>query len=532
MFSKATKRAKKNAKRNAKRMMLPLLEADKISKQGIPAFENEKVPKPSQLGGGCPDRLTTADAAAVNGRDMAVEKTKSSPQSSPAAISGSQRDEGEWQEIMISMPPKENLNVFGYCHSSSDSDQAAQEEMMKSSEYVQKDVVVKAISATGQDMKLDVSSTGTTIPEAAELFEQKFLEQCSIAPETQAPINSSKEGFQPVVAFAAEIVVRLPPPGSLKAGQPQKKIATTTQDAIIKKPKKVRKAPHPNCTKPQVWLADESITMPMPYYPEPWVAPPPPPAQAPKRPVLTDMAKTFLLAQSPNCKISVHLVDDYGFTSFSVPLRGPEGRTLVPEYLVSTATLRAMGFYMGAAERIWERYVRNAENLSMEDEYTLLFYTQRFIEDTYTEYATVSGGEPSERGGGARAAAAAVTTRDDSDILMENWGLVCELRAAIRREARAKDRLNSWRPIIKITDLKLLKAQVTKKVSGKFRALDRLSWEIEERGTSSLSKKAVSLTPIGDYVEENKGKAGGMKFRANNQSAEVFAPLAKMLDSY
>lgn len=484
-FSKASKRAKKNAKRNAKRT-LSSLQADNIPKQGISAFENN--PKPLQLGGR-PDPLTTADAAETR-RDMALE-TKSS-QSSPSAVSGSQREE-EWQEIIL-MPLKENPKMLEYGISSLDSDHASQE--MKSSEYVQNEDV-KAISATGQDMKLDVSSTGITSP-AIKSFEQRFSEKCSMVPEIQAPMSSSKEVFQPV-SFAAEIV-RLPP-GTLKRGQPQKIAA---QDAS-KKPKKVRKAPHPNCTKPQAWLADESITMPMPHYPEPWVAPPPPPAEVPKRPVLTDTAKNFLLAQSPNSRITVHLVDDYGFTSFSAPIRGPEGCTLVPEYLVSTATLRTMGFYMGAAEKIWGRYLRNVENRSVEDEYTLLFYTQRFIEDTYTD-AVVS-----ER----------VT---DSDVLMEKWGLVCNLCAAIRREARAKDPANAWRPTTKITDLQQLKAQVRKKVSEKFRALDRLSWEIEKR----VTKKPVSLTPMGDYLEMNER---GVKFRAD-EPAEVFAPLARMLDYY
>lgn len=484
-FSKASKRAKKNAKRNAKRT-LSSLEARNIPEQGIPAFENNL--KPSQLGGR-PDPLVAADAAESR-RDVALE-TKSS-NSSPSAVSESQR-EGEGQEI-ISMPLKGNPKILEYGISSMDSDYAAQE--MKSSEYVENEDA-KAISATGQDMKLDVSSAGLT-PQAITLLEQTFSEQCSIAPETQAPMSSSREGFQPL-SFAAEIVEL--PPGTLKPGEPQK---IATQDAI-KKPKKVRKPPHPNCTKPQVWLADETITMPMPHYPEPWAAPPPPPAELPKRPVLTDTAKNFLLAQSPNSKITVHLVDDYGFTSFSAPIRGPEGRNLVPEYLVSTATLRAMGFYMGAAEKIWGRYLRNVENRSMEDEYTLLFYTQRFIEETYTD-AVVS-----ER----------VT---DSDVLMEKWGLVCDFCAAIRREARAKDAANSWRPVIKISDLQQLKAQVTKKVSEKFRALDRLSYEIEKRAT----KKAVSLTPMGDYLEMN---GRGMKFCAN-QRAGVFAPLARMLDYY
>lgn len=485
-FSKASKRAKKNAKRNAKRT-LSLLEADKTPEQGISAFENDL--KPSQLGGR-PDPLTTA-VAAENRRDMALE-TKSS-QSSPAAVFGPQR-EGEWQEIIL-MPPNENINMLEleYVVLSSDSDHASQE--MKRSEYVPNDDA-KAISVTGQDMKLCIPSTGPT-PSTPKFFEQAFSEQCSIAPETQAPRSSSKDVFQPV-AFAAEIV--RPPPGTMKPGQSQ----TIATQSVIKKPKKVRKEPHPNCTKPQLWLADETITMPMPHYPEPWIAPPPPPAEVPKRPVLTDTAKNYLLAQSPNSKITVHLVDHYGFTSFSAPIRGPDGCNLVPEYLVSTATLRAMGFYMGSVEKIWERYLRNQENRSMEDEYALLFYTQRFIEDTYTDEVVIEG----------------VT---DSDVLMEKWGLVCDLIAAIRREARAKDTANSWRPFIKI-DLKHLKAQVTKKVSEKFRALDRLSYEIEERAT----KKPVSLTPIGDYVEM---KGRGMKFRAN-QPAEVFAPLARMLDYY
>lgn len=484
-FSKAAKRAKKNAKRNAKRT-LSSLEADRIPEQGIPAFENDL--KPSQLGGR-PDPLTTA-VAAENRRDMALEAKSS--QSSPDAVFGSQR-EGEWQEI-LSTPSKENIKMLEYDISSSDSDHAAQE--MKRSEYVQNDDA-KAISVTGQDTKLCVSSTGPT-PHASKLLEQAFSEQCSIAPEPQAPGTSSKEGFQPV-AFAAEFV--LPPPGTMKPGQSQ----TIAAQNVIKKPKKVRKAPHPNCTKPQVWLADENITMPMPHYPEPWVAPPPPPAEVPKRPVLTDTAKNYLLAQSPISKITVHLVDDYGFTSFSAPIRGPDGCNLVPEYLVSTATLRAMGFYMGSAEKIWGRYLRNQENWPMEDEYALLFYTQRFIEDTYRDVVDKEG----------------IT---DSDVLMEKWGLVCDLCAAIRREARAKDAANRWKPFIKITDLLHLKAQVTKKVSEKFRALDRLSYEIERLAT----KKPVSLTPMGDYLEM---KERGMRFHAN-QPAEVFAPLARMLDYY
>lgn len=484
-FSKASKRAKKNAKRNAKRT-LSSLEVDKIPKEEISAFEKDA--KPSQLGAR-PDPLTTT-VPAENRRDMELETE--SLQSSPAVVSGSQL-EGEWQEI-IPMPPKENLKMLESVISLSNLEHAAQE--MMRSEYVQNDDA-EAILATEHDVKLGVSSNSPKT-QATKSFEQTFSEQCSIAPESLAPRSSSKEGFQPVV-FAAEIV--RPPPGIMKPGQPQK---VATQNAI-KKPGNFCKAPHPNCTKPQVWLADENIRMPMPDYPEPWVAPPVPPAEVPKRPVLTDTAKNFLLAQSPNSKITVHHVDDYGFTSFCTPIRGPDACTLVPEYLVSTATLRAMGFYMDSAEKIWRRYLRNEESQSMENEYVLLFYTQRFIEDTYTD----------------RISSDQVT---DSDVLMEIWGLVADFRAAIRREARARDADNSWRPIIKITDLQHLKVQVKKKVGEKFRALDRLSYEIERRAT----KKPVSLTPMGDYVEM---KGRGISFRTN-QPTEGFGPLARMLDYY
>lgn len=482
-FKKASKRAKKNAKRNAKRA-LSSLEKDKNPKQKISAIGEDA--KPSQLGGR-PDALMTA-VAAENRRDIALE-TESS-QYSPAAVSGSQR-EGDWQE-MISMPTKANLKMLECVTPSSY--YAVQE--MKSSEHLQKDVA-KNILATEKAMKLGVSSTGAR-REAAKSFDQRYSEKCSIAPEAQAPKSSSKEDFQPV-ALAAEFV--RPPPCTMKPELPQKNV---TKNAV-KRLEKVRKAPHPNCTKPQLWLADENITMPMPDYPEPWEAPPSPPVEVSKRPVLTNTAKNFLLAQSPNSKITVHRIDDYGFTSLSAPIRAPDGCTIVPEYLVSTSTLCVMGFYMDSAEKIWRRYLCNEENRSMEDEYSLLFYTQRFIEDTYTD-AIIS-----ER----------VT---DSDILMGKWSLVADLRAAIRREARARDAANSWRPFIKITDLQHLKAVVMKKVSEKFRALDRLSYEIERRAT----KKPVSLTPMGDYLEM---KARGMSARSN-KPAEGFAQLGRMLEHH
>lgn len=482
-FKKASKRAKKNAKRNAKRA-LSSLEKDKNPKQNISAIGEDA--KPSQLGVR-PDPLMTA-VAAENRRDIALE-TKSS-QYSPAAVSGSQR-EGDWQE-MISMPTKANLKMLESVIPSSY--YAVQE--MKSSEYLQKDVA-KNILATEKAMKLGVPSTGAR-REAAKSFDHRYSEKCSIAPEAQAPKSSSKEDFQPV-ALAAEFV--RPPPCTMKPGLPQKNV---TKNAV-KRPEKVRKAPHPNCTKPQLWLADENMTMPMPDYPEPWEAPPSPPVEVSKRPVLTNTAKNFLLAQSPNSKITVHRIDDYGFTSLSAPIRAPDGCTIVPEYLVSTSTLCVMGFYMDSAEKIWRRYLCNEENRSMEDEYSLLFYTQRFIEDTYTD-AIIS-----ER----------VT---DSDILMGKWSLVADLRAAIRREARARDAANSWRPFIKITDLQHLKAVVMKKVSEKFRALDRLSYEIERRAT----KKPVSLTPMGDYLEM---KARGMSARSN-KPAEGFAQLGRMLEHH
>lgn len=483
-FKKAKNRAKKNAKRNAKRAR-SALEADKIPKHDISALGEDT--KPSQLGGH-PDPLTIA-VAAENRRDLALETMSS--QYSPAAGSGFQ-DDGEWQEIIF-IPTKENLGLCSI--SPSDSDHAVQE--IERFEYVHKDEA-KIISATGQDMKLGVSSTGPR-EQATKSFEQTFSEQCSISPETQASKSSSEEGFQ-IVAFAAEIV--RPPPGTMKPELPQKIV---TKNAI-KKPEKVRKAPHPNCTKPRKWLADENMTMPMPDYPEPWEAPPPPPAEVSKRPVLTDTAKNYLLVESPNSKITVHRVDDYGFTSFSVPIRGPDGCTLVPEYVVSTSTLSVMGFYMDSVEKIWRRYLLNEENRPMEDEYSLLFYAQRFIEDTYTD-ATVS-----ER----------VT---DSDIMMRKWSLVANLKASIRRETRARDSANSWRPVIKVTNLQHLKAVVMKKVSEKFRAVDSLSYEIERRATT---KKAVALTPMCDYLEM---KARGMSTRTN-QLAEGFAPLARMLEYY
>lgn len=478
-FNKASKRAKKNAKRNQKRA-LASLEADKTPEQAISALGEDA--KPSQLSDS-PNPLTTA-VAAKNRRDMALE-TKGS-QSSLLAISGSQREE-ECQDL-ISMPFRENPQECG--GSSSDSNDVVHE--VKTFEHVQPDQA-KGTSVTGEDRELAVSSTGPT-PPSIEPFEQTFTEQCSMAPETEAPKISFQQRFQPV-SLAVEIAQ--PPPSIVRAGLPQ---PVATKKAITRS-EKVRKPPYPNCTRPRVWLADETLTMPMPDYPEPWEAPPP--DEVPKQLVLTDAAKKILLAQSPNSQIIAHRIDEYGFTSFLAPIRAPDGCTLVPEYLVSTSTLCLMGFYKDSVEKIWKRYLSNAENRSMEDSYTLLFYTQRFIEDIYTN-ATSS------------------LETIDSDKLMEKWSLVTDLKAAIRRGARAKDVANGWRHTIKIADLQQLKAEVMKKVNEKFRALDRLSFEIEKRA----AKKPVSLTPMGDYLEK---KARGMSVRTN-QTAEGFAPLARMLE--
>ena len=480
-FNKASKRAKKNAKRNSKRA-LASLEADKNSEQAISALGEDA--KPSQLSD-YPNPLTTA-MAAKNRRDMAPE-TKSS-QSPLGGISGTQREE-ECQEL-ISMLIRENPQPLECGGSSSDANDVIHE--VKTSEHVQQDQE-KGTSVTGEE--LAISSTGPT-PLSIEPFEQTFKEHCSMAPETEARKISLQQRFQPV-SLAVEITQ--PPPGTMRTGLPQ---PIATKKAIAR-PEKVRKPPHPNCTKPRVWLADETLTMPMPDYPEPWEAPQPPPDEVPKRLVLTDAAKKILLAQSPNSQIIVHRIDEYGFTSFLAPIRAPDGCTLVPEYLVSTCTLCLMGFYMDSVEKIWKRYLSNAENRPMEDSYTLLFYTQRFIEDIYTN-ATSSLG---------------IT---DSDKLMEKWSIVTDLKAAIRRDARAKDVANGWRHTMKIANLQQLKAEVMKKVNEKFRALDKLSFEIEKRAV----KKAVSLTPMGDYLEK---KARGMSVRTN-QTAEGFAPLARVLE--
>lgn len=474
-FNKASKRAKKNAKRNDKRA-LASLEADENPEKAVSALAEDA--KPSQLGDR-PNPLTTA-VAAENRRDMALE-TKSS-QASLHAVPGSQR-EGECQEI-ISMPIGENPKLLDSDASSLDSDDVVHG--MKNSEHVQQDEA-KATSVTGKDMKLAVASTGST-PRAIESLEQTFTEHCSIDPEMWAPKISIQECFQPV-SLAARTANALP-------GHAIEREMTM--------PKKVRKPPHPNCTKPRAWLVDETVTMPMPDYPEPWEAPPPPPDEVLKRPVLTDAAKKILLAQSPQSLITVHRIDDYGFASFLAPVGAPDGCTLVPEFLVSTSTLSVMGFNVDSAETIWKRYLSNAENRPFEDEYSLLYYSQRFIEDTYTT-ATSSLG---------------IT---DSNILMEKWSLVVEFQAAIRREARAKDVANNgWRHTVRIADLKQLKAVVMKKVSEKFRALDKLSYEIERRA----AQKPVSLTPMGDYLEK---KARGMSARTN-KTVEGFAPLARMLE--
>lgn len=482
-FNKASKRAKKNAKRKSKRARASL-EADKNPKQAISALWGDA--EPSQLSD-YPNPLTTA-MAAKNPRDLALE-TKSS-KSSRGAISGSEREE-ECKEL-ISMLIRENPQLLECGGSSSDANDVVHE--VKTSEHVQQDQA-KGTSVTGEDKELAVSSTGPT-PLSIEPFEQTFTEHCSMAPETEAPKISFQQRFQPA-SLAVEITQ--PPPGTMRTGLP-KPIGTKK---AIARPEKVRKPPHPNCTKPRVWLADETLTMPMPNYPEPWEAPPPPPDEVPKRLVLTDAAKKILLAQSPNSQIIVHRIDEYGFISFLAPIRAPDGCTLVPEYLVSTSTLCLMGFYMNSVEKIWKRYLSNAENRSMEDSYTLLFYTQRFIEDIYTN-ATSSLG---------------IT---DSDKLMEKWSLVTDLKAAIRRDARAKDVANGWRHTIKIANLQQLKAEVMKKVNEKFRALDKLSFEIEKRA----ARKPVSLTPMGDYLEM---KARGMSV-CTNQTAEGFAPLARMLE--
>lgn len=477
-FNKASKRAKKNGKRNSKRA-LASLEADKYPEQAL----GEDV-KLSQLS----DYLNplTTTVAAKNRRDKAPQTMSS--QSPVGAISGSQREE-EFQGL-ISMLIRENPQLLECGGSSSNANDVVHE--VKTSEHVQQDQA-KGPSVTGEE--LAVSSTGPT-PLPIEPFEQTFKEHCSVAPETAARKILSQPCFQPV-SLAVEITQ--PPPGTMRTVLPQ---PIATKKAIAR-PEKFRKPPHPNCTKPRVWLADETLTMPMPDYPEPWEAPQTPPNGVPKRLVLTDAAKKILLAQSPKSQIIVHRIDEYGFTSFLAPIRAPDGCTLVPEYLVSTSTLCLMGFYMDSVKKIWKRYLNNAENRSMEDSYTLLYYTQRFIEDIYTN-ATSSLG---------------IT---DSDKLMEKWSLVTDLKATIRRDARAKDVANGWRHSIKIASLQQLKAEVMKKVNEKFRALDKLSFEIEKRA----AKKAVSLTPMGDYLEK---KARGMSVRTN-QTAEGFAPLARVLE--
>lgn len=482
-FKKASKRAKKNAKRNAKRALASI----EVAKN--PETASSAIGEDAEQLGDRPNPSTTGAAAEIR-RDMALE-TKSS-QSSLSEASESQNKE-ERQELN-SMPTRENPKPVEGSISSSNSDDVLHE--VKTSEYAQL-VEATATSVVGKDMALAVSSAGPS-PRSIESFEQTFTKHCIMAPETQAPKTSDHERFQPVL-LAAEITQ--PPPAIMGAGLPQ----TNTIRQASKRSEKVRKPPHPNCIKPQAWIVDETITMPMPDYPEPWQPPPPQPDQVSRRPVLTEAVKNILLAQASDSRIVVHRIDDYGFASFLAPIRAPDGCTLVPEYLVSTSTLCLMGFYMDSAETIWKRYLSNAENRLMEDVYTLLYYTQRFIEDTYTNATSKRG----------------IT---DSDKLMERWSLVTDFKAAIRREARAKDVANSWRHTIKIADLKQLKADVTKKVSEKFRALDRLSYEIEKR---AAAKKTVSLTPQGDYLEM---KALGMSVRTNHTAVPNFAPLARMLE--
>lgn len=482
-FNKAFKRANKNAKRNSKRV-LSSLEAEKNPEQAISTLG--EVAKPSELG----DRLDplTAAVAAEQCLDMALETMSS--QSSLGAVSRSQR-EGEWQETN-SLPIIESPWLLECGVSSSYSVDVAHE--MERFEYVQQDEV-KAISVTEKDMKLGVSSTGLA-SRAIESLEQTCTEHRSKDPRMQAPKLSFDECFQ-TMSLAAEIAKPLRFTMNTKVPQP---IAIKK---AITRPEKVLKPLHPNCTRPRTWLADETLTMPMPDYPEPYEPPSPLHDEVPKRPVLTDTAKKLLLAQFPHSQIIVHHVDNCGFTSFLAPIKAPDRCTLVPEFLVSTSTLCIMGFYIDAAEKIWRRYLRNPENRSMEDSYTLLFYTQRFIEETYTT-ATSS------------------LEITDSDKLMEKWSLVSDFKAAIRREARAKDVANSWRHSIKIADLQHLKAVVMKKVNEKFRALDKLSYEIEWR----KSKKQVSLIPMGDSLER---KARGINIPTTHK-AEGLTPLARMLE--
>lgn len=272
----------------------------------------------------------------------------------------------------------------------------------------------------------------------------------------------------------------------------------------LTRPKKVRKPLHPNNITPQPWLGDENQINPMPEYPDPDLRLPNPSEPTPIRKVLTQAARNILLAQSPLSQITVHLVDKCGFTSHCIPLSGPEGCTVVSELVVSTSTLYIMGFYMNAAEEIWRTYLLNAKNKSMKDEWTLLYYTQQYLEETFTIATTRLG----------------IT---DSDKLMEKWNLTTSLCALLRRDARAGDETSSWRPAIKITDLERLKKDVIKKVSEKFRSLTRLSWEIERRG----AHKKESLTPMADILDRKR--AGGY----NPPQADVgssLKPLARMLE--
>lgn len=398
--------------------------------------------------------------------------------------------------------------------------------------------IVKNASATSMEAFQAVSLARETAkspqillpPQGTMKTRLPFLDSVKMAP------TPPKDAFQ-TVSLALEAArpphVKLPPIGTFaRSASPEKAIQTVplsienpkaprvlllpkstvasplpppdAATGALARPKKIRKPLHPNNITPQPWLVDENQISPMPEYPDPDLPLPNPSEPTPTRKVLSQAARNILLAQSPLSQITVDLVDKCGFTSYCIPLSSPEGCTVVSELVVSTSTLCIMGFFINAAEEIWRTYLLNAKNKSMKDEWTLLYYTQQYLEETFTIATTKLG----------------IT---DSDKLMEKWGLTINLCALLRRQARAGDQANGWRPVIKITDLERLKKDVIKKVNEKFRTLTRLSWEIERRG----AHKKESLIPMADFLDRKR--SGGY----NPPQAQVgssLKPLARMLE--
>lgn len=545
-FIKATKRAKKNAKRNLRR-----------AQDAVPGANG----LPSVLGN-APDTLAIA-VAAEKYRDMNLEIN-----SAASVFGGNGESQRDEQSQKISFSLMGEIQQWSRCGSlsslssdvsfsnSSDIsyDQAVNE--VKQSEFCTMFMAIE--TAHPPQVRLPPPGIISSYPNIAKNASAPSMEAFQAVPLARETVQSPqvllprpgtvktglpflesvkkvptppKGAFQ-TVSLALEAArppqVKLPPIGTFARSSSQEKAIQAVplkaprvlllpkstiasplppSDAAkgtLTQPKMVRKPLNPNNITPQPWLGDENQINPMPEYPDPDLLLPNPSEPTPIRKVLTQAARNILLAQSPLSQITVHLVDKCGFTSHCIPLSGPEGCTVVSELVVSTSTLYIMGFYMNAAEEIWRTYLLNAKNKSMKDEWTLLYYTQQYLEETFT-IATKKLG---------------IT---DSDKLMEKWNLTTSLCALLRRDARAGDETKSGRPVIKISDLERLKKDVIKKVSEKFRTLTRLSWEIERRG----AHKKESLTPMADILDRKP--AGGY----NPPQADVgssLMPLARMLE--